>query len=616
MDSGWKSASFSFAPKLLKRLSLQGSRCYYSGIMTAISGQVTFGAYELDLENGKLRKSGRVLKLRPQPMRVLCLLVSQAGRPVSREEIRRLLWGESTFVDFEVGVDYCVNRIRSVLGDNAQAPRYVETLPRRGYRFMAAVKRERSFAEPTLAVLPFANLNGDPAKDYFADGVTDALITELARIPAVRVISRQSVLHLKGSSRKLEEIVRDLSVDGVVEGAALHEGHRVRLTAQLILMEPERHAWAQSYECGMSAVLTTQREAARAIAASVVAALNPAGAGMPASVPAHPVAPEIAEAYLKARVEFDKMSAEGIGKALQYYRDITLKAPDFALGLALHAACLFMLGYWGHAPIREVYPSAKQLALQALAIDENLGTAHLVLAWMNLLLDWDLDAALREVRRAIELSPSDTDAHSFYSTLLCFVGRNSEAIREVQYALKLNPTSLLPNQYAAWMYSHMGQHARAEAQAQRTIELFPDSLQPYFVLGWSLWYQGRTQDAVAVLEKALIQSREALSLSYLGHVYGRLGRTDEARCLLRQLDQLRAQGHAPPIAFVTIYTGLGDMDAAVEWLETAYRLRDGYLFWLPGAPGLDPLHADPRFADLVHRVGTVPPPLTWKNREK
>ncbi len=338
--------------------------------MPAISDRVTFGPFELDLENGKLRKSGRVLKLRPQPMRVLCLLVSQAGKPVSREEIRHLLWGESTFVDFEVGVDYCVNRIRSVLGDKAQAPRYVETLSRRGYRFIAPVKRERSFAEPTLAVLPFANLNGDPAKDYFADGVTDALINEIARIPAVRVISRQSVLHLKGSSRKLEEIARDLGVDGVVEGAALHEGNRARLTAQLILMEPERHLWAQSYDCDMSAVLATQREAARAIAGCVATALRPASAAIPPPLAARPVTPEITEAYLKARFELDKMNAEGIGKALQYFREMTLKAPDFALGLACYSACLFMLGYWGHAPVREVYPSAKQLALQAVAIDD------------------------------------------------------------------------------------------------------------------------------------------------------------------------------------------------------------------------------------------------------
>jgi len=156
------------------------------------------------------------------------------------------------------------------------------------------------------------------------------------------------------------------------------------------------------------------------------------------------------------------------------------------------------------------------------------------------------------------------------------------------------------------MFLHMGQLARAEAQARRTIELFPSSLQPYFVLGWSAWYQGRAGDAVAALERALSHSREALSLSYLGHVYGRLGRTDEARRLLGELEQLRAHGHAPPVAFAVVHAGLGEIDAAFEWLETAYRLRDGYLFWLPGAPGFDPLHSDARFADLVRRVGVAP----------
>jgi TolB-like protein/Flp pilus assembly protein TadD len=457
-----------------------------------------------------------------------------------------------------------------------------------------------------VAVLPFVNLNGDSGRDYFADGVTDALIAELARIPAVRVISRQSVLHLKGSSRRVEEIARELAVDGVVEGAVLHEGHRARLTAQLILTEPERHAWAQSYDCDISAVLITQGEVARAIAGCVAAALSPAAPLTPPQPPPRPVAPEIAEAYLKARSEFEKMSAEGIGKALQSFRQMTLEAPDFALGLAWHAACLFMLGYWGHAPIREVYPAAKHLALQAVALDDSLARAHLVLAWMNLLLDWDVNAATREARRAIELSPSDTDAHSFHSTLLCFVGRESEAMREVQDVLKLNPAGLLPNQYAAWMLLHIGQHGRAEVQARRAIELFPDSLQPYFVLGWSAWYQGRAEDAVAALEKGLGRSREALSLSYLGHVYGRLARTEEAERLFRELEQFRARGQAPPLAFAVLHAGLGHIEAAFEWLETAYRLRDGALFWLPGAPGLDPLRADARFADLVQRVGVVP----------
>jgi TolB-like protein len=575
--------------------------------MAPISGRVSFGAFELDLETGELRKSGRILKLQPQPVRVLCLLVGQAGKLVSREEIRRLLWGESTFVDYDVGVDYCVNRIRSVLCDKARAPRYIETLPRSGYRFIAPVKRHRPFVEPTLAVLPFANLNGDPAREYFADGVTDALITELARIQAVRVISRQSVLHLKGSSRKLDEIARDLSVDGVVEGAVLHEGSRVRVTAQLVLMEPERHAWAQSYDCDMAAILTTQRDAARAIAACVATALKPAGAVTPVVVPARPVAPEIIELYLKARTELGKMSAEGIGKALQYLREITVKAPDFALGLAEHALCLGSLGFWGHAPIRETYPSAKQMALNALAIDDSLDAAHLALGMANWLLDWDLAASEREFRRAMELSPSNPDAHTCYAIFLGSVGRPFEAIPEAQYALRLDPTALLPGTAAAWMYLFARQHGKAEGQARRTIESFPDSLHAHFVLGWAAWRQDRAAEAVAAFEKALALSREAFSLAFLGHIYGRLGRTDEAKCLLRELDQLFAQGQAPPIAFVAIYAGLGDADAAFDWLETAYRLRDDKLFALTVMPFLDPLRSDPRFAQFVHRMGLAPP---------
>lgn len=578
--------------------------------MAATSGRVSFGAFELDLETGELRKSGRILKLQPQPARVLYLLVSQAGNLVSREDLRRRLWGESTFVDYDMGVDYCVNRIRSVLCDKARAPRYVETLPRRGYRFIAPVERRKPFAEPTLAVLPFANLNGDPAREHFADGVTDALITELARIQVVRVISRQSIIHLKGSSRKLDEIARDLGVDGVAEGAVLHEGDRVRVTAQLILMEPERHAWAQSYDCDMSAMLTTQRDAARAIAACVATALRPTGAVPPAAVPTGPVAPEIIEAYLKARTELGKMSAEGIGKALQYLREITVKAPDFAVGLAEHALCLGSLAYWGHAPIRETYPSCKQMALSALAIDDSLDAAHVVLG-MVWVLDWDLATAERELRRAIELSPSNPDAHTFYAIFLSNIGRPFEAAAEIQYALRLNPASLLPNTAAAWIYlTAAGQHGKAEGQARRTLELFPESLHAHFVLGWAAWCQGRGTEAVAAFERALSLSREAFSVAFLGHIYGRLGRTDEAKCLLRELEQLFTQGHTPPIAFVAIHAGLGDADAAFDWLETAFRLRDDKLFWLTTRfPPFDPLRSDPRFAQFVHRLELAVPSL-------
>ena len=568
-----------------------------------------FGDYELDRRTLELRKAGQKIKLAPQPARVLALLASRPGGLVARDEIRRELWGEGTFVDFERNLNYCVNCVRDALGDTAQSPRFIETLPRRGYRFIAPVERQRPFAEPVLAVLPFANLNGDPAREYFADGITDALITELARIKAVRVISRQSVLHLKGSCREIDDIARELGADGIVEGAVLHEGHRVRVTAQLILVEPERHAWAQSYDCDMSAILVTQREAARAIATCVATALRPGATSTPTPVPAGPEAPsaspEIIETFLKAVAELAKMNAEGIGNALRSFRELTAKAPDFAPGLAGHASCLFCLGFWGHAPVREVYPTAKQMLLKAIAIDDSLGWPHWVLAHVILFLDWDVTGAEREFRRAIELSPSDPEARITYALFLSCVGRYSESVSEAEYGLQLNPTALLPNQAAAWNYLYAGRPELAAAQARRTIESFPDALQPHFVLGWAAWCQGNAEEAVAALEKALGLSREALSLGFLGHLYARLARTDDALRLLRELNGLASRGQASPIALVVLHAGLGDADGAFEWLDTACRLRVDLHWLFVKFPGLDPLRSDPRFAALLHRVGIV-----------
>ncbi|MGE5359563.1 MAG: winged helix-turn-helix domain-containing protein [Bacteroidales bacterium] len=565
-----------------------------------------FGDFELDRRTLELRKSGQKVKLQPQPARVLRLLVSRPGELVSRDEIRREVWGEETFVDFERNLNYCLNCVRAVLGDTAQSPKYIETLPRRGYRFIAPVERQRPFPEPTLAVLPFANLNGDPAREYFADGITDALITELARIKSMRVISRQSVVHLKGSSQKLDDIASDLRVDGIVEGAVLHEGNRVRVTAQLVLVEPERHIWAETYDGDLSAVLATQREAARAIAACVASALSPdrARADAPRSVRAQaPVSPEIVESFLKAIAELGKMNADGLAKALHEFREITARAPDFALGLVGHASCLYALGWWGHVPAREVYPAAKQMLMRAVALDDSLDSAHMMLAFMIWLLDWDLAAAEREFRRAIELGPSNAEARIFYAVFLCCAGRYSESIAEAECGVRLDPTALISNQAAAWNYLNAGYPDMAEAQARRTIARFPDALQPHFVLGWSTWCQGRTEEAVATFEKALGLSREALSLSFLGHVYARVGRRDDALRLLQELDQLSSQGKASSIAHVVLHAGLADTQAAFEWLQTAFRLGDGLAWVFTKFPGLDPLRSDSRFAALVHRAG-------------
>ena len=568
-----------------------------------------FGDYELDRRTLELSKSGAAVKLAPQPARMLALLASRPGELVSRDEIRRELWGDGTFVDFDRNLNYCLTCIREALGDTARSPRYIETLPRRGYRFISKVERPRAFPEPTLAVLPFANLNGDSAREYFADGITDALITELARIDTVRVISRQSVLHLKGGRGTMAEIARDLSVDGIVEGAVLHDGSRVRVTAQLIVMEPERHVWADAYECDVSAILTTQRKAARAIAACVSAVLKGDAAGPSAQAlpgpEGTPPSPGIVEIFLKAMAGIGKQSAQGLEEALRCFAEVTAKAPDFAPGLSGYASCLFSLGWWGEAPAHEVYPSARRMLEQAVAMDDRLDSAHMMLGFLYWLLDWDIAAAEREFLRAIELSPSNPEARIFYAIFLCCVGRHSESMASAEYGLQLNPTSLLPNQAAAWNYLHNGRPDLAEALATRVIQRFPEALQPHLVLGWAAWSQGRPEEAVALFERAVALSRQALSISFLGHVYGRTGRRDEALRLLDELGELSSRGKASPIAHVVLHAGLGDAESAFGWIETAFRLRSDLPWFFTRFPGLDPLRSDLRFAALVPRIPTA-----------
>lgn len=429
-----------------------------------------FGPFELDRRTLELWKSGERIKLAPQPARMLVLLACRPGELVTRDDIRRELWGEETFVDFDRNLNYCLTCIRHVLGDTARSPRFIETLPRRGYRFIAPVEGE----------------------------------------PAV------------GSS---------LPAAGV-EGA--------------------------------------------------------------------PAPPEVIETFLKAMAGIGRQSAEGLVEALGHFREITTRAPDFAPGLSGYASCLFSLGWWGHAPAGEVYPTARVMLEQAVAIDDELGSAHSMLGFLIWLLDWDLSAAEGEFLRAIELGPTNPEARIFYAIFLCGVGRHSESLASAEYGLGLNPTSLLANQAAAWNYVHNGCPERAEALARRTLERFPGALQPHLVLGWAAWSQGRPSEAVAVFEKALALSREALTVSFLGHVYARVGRREEARRLLGELDQLASQGKASPMAHVVLLAGLDDLEAAFEWIERAFRLRHDLAWFFTRFPGLDPLRSDLRFAALEH----------------
>lgn len=566
---------------------------------------VRFGPFELNTRTGELSKSGRRLPLSPQPARLLALLTSRAGDLVTRDEIRRYLWADQVFVDFELGLNSCLAHLRSIIGDRTRAPRYIETLPRRGYRFIAPVERTRLFAQPTIAVLPFANLGADPSLEYFADGMTDALITELASISALRVISRQTVLHLKGSDKPLPAIARELGVDALVEGTAVHTGTSIRITAQLVAATPERHIWAHAYECAPGDIVSVHRQVARAVAESVDAALTPSEVAR-LSRPIH-VHPEAHEAYLKGLFHLD-WSRDGLGRALRCLEeaiaiDGTYAPPRAALGLLYND-----LGYWGHMPLAEAFPRAKQEALTALALDEGLAAAHTVLGWVNWWSDWDLLACDHERQRALELGPSDVGAHLLSGMFrLTARGELEAGVDEVQLALKLDPLSQSTNFFLAWMFMFAGDVGRAREQARATLDLFPASVQACYVLGLSELALGNYEEGIAALEKGTAIARDPLSLGYLGYACGMAGRKDETRRLLAEVTARRERSFVSLKPFIVLHLGLGETDRAIEYLEEAYRVRDPILFHVPLVPLFAPLHGDPRYRALIERVPVLAP---------
>ncbi|HSL22696.1 MAG TPA: winged helix-turn-helix domain-containing protein [Vicinamibacterales bacterium] len=578
-----------------------------------ISEVLRFGAFELNTRTCELSKHGHRLPLPPQPARLLSLLASRQGQLVTREEIRAHLWPGTVFVDFDLGLNSCLAHLRTILGDRARTPHYIETLSRRGYRFIARVESVRSVQQPTVAVLPFANLGGDPSLEYFADGMTDVLITELASISALRVISRQTVLHLKGSDKPLVAIARDLGVEALVEGTVLHAGTSIRITAQLVAVAPERHVWAHAYECAPSDVISIQRGVARAVAEGVSAALTPSELARLS----HPVRvqPAAHQAYLKGLFQRGDWSREGLRKAMHSFEeaiaiDDTFAPPHVGLGNLFND-----LGYWGHMPLKQAFPRAKQEALAALALDEGLAGAHTVLAWVHWWHDWDLEACDRERRRALELGPSDVGSLLMSGMFrLAECQETEEGIEEIRLGLKLDPLSQVMNFCLAWNYLFAGNLKLARDQAQATLDLFPASVQACYVLGLAELALGKPQEAIAALEKATAIARDPLSLAYLGYACGVTGSKDRTRELLAEVTDLRARSFVSLKPFIVLHIGLAEYDRALDHLEEAYRVRDPILFHVPRVPIFAPLAAEPRFCAVMGRVPVFRPSATPAGR--
>jgi TolB-like protein/DNA-binding winged helix-turn-helix (wHTH) protein len=620
---------------------------------------VRFGVFEVDLETGELRKSGVKLKLQEQPLQILITLLDKSGQVVTREELRKKLWDSDTFVDFEHSLGTAISKIREALGDSAENPRFLETLPRRGYRFIAPVSHD---GEPTgvesrvpapapslrpskttlryglvflataaaaltlmvafdwghlrqrlwvaasapriesLAVLPLHNLSHDPEQEYFSDGMTDELITDLAKVGSLRVISHTSVERYKETKRPLPEIARELGVDAVVEGTVMRSGDHVRITAQLIDARSDRHLWAETYERNLRDVLALQAEVSRDIATEVKVKLTPQEQARLSSV--RSIAPETYEAYLKGNFYFEKMSVPGFRQGLSFYQQAITREPDYAPAYVGLAECYEKLGMWGALPPREARPQAKAAVEKALAIDDTLGEAHASLGHIHFTYDWDWAGAEREFKRALELSPSSSISRVQYSTFLSAMGRHDKALAQIKEAHALDPVSHMTNGLLGAVYYWAHRFDEAIDQFQKTLALYPDSAVDHSYLGLSYERKGMYGEAVEeyLKEKELYGvSKEELSV--FRQAFASSGTNGFLRAELKSAIATSKRQHVKPGDLGPLYARLGENDQAFEWLEKDYQERAPYIAFMKVDPSLDSLHSDPRFQELLRRLG-------------
>jgi len=590
-----------------------------------------FGSFEVNPSTGELHKQGVRIKLHAKPLQVLLALLERPKEVITRKELQERLWPEDTFVEFENGLNNTISRLREALGDTAENPRFIETIPRHGYRFLPEVSHAvsstaarasfrrwllpillsvgaalllglashfgltRPRAIQSLAVLPFRNLGAATSDEYFTDGMTDAVTTELAKLGVSKVISETSVAQFKDTKKSVPEIAQELSVDGVVEGAVLREGDQVRITVQLIRGDTDRHIWAESYQRPMADILALQNEVALGVARALKLELSPGAAVQPASP--RPVNPEAYEAYLKGRYFMQKRDESAL-RAKDYFEQAIQLDPGYAPAYA-GLADFYVLTL----PPKEALPRAKEYAQQALKLDSSLPDSHISLAYIYFYDDWDWPAADEEFQRAIAIAPGLAESHRWYAMYLAAMGRRAEAMGEAQRALDLDPLSISAHHGAAMAAVSAGQYDRAINEGRKIMELEPNDPLAYGDMAVGHLQKRMYQESLQDAEKGLVLShRDPFFLSITAHVYGRLGNIDQAGKLLGEMQDASQKGFVPPFFFATALVGMGKHKEALDALEEGYKTRDPDIVGLNSAPWFEPLRSDKRFQDLLHRM--------------
>ncbi len=589
-----------------------------------------FGPFELDLTTAELRRNQIPLRVEPKPLMVLALLSNRAGELVPREEIVDLVWGNSP-ANTELSLNSCVRELRRALHDSVKKPRYIETLRGRGYRLIVPVDRvpagsvsemarselldlleradqQRQVAATSVVVLPFQNLTNDPDVDYLVDGFWEALVTELANISSLRVISQNSARQYRKHRKTLREIATELQVDWVLEGSVLLHSGQVRITGQLVDAVSDRHLWAGRFDRPLKHLLTLQGEIAREIAGHVTRRQTPRIT--------HPLArpqgiePEAHKQFLKGRYQWNLRTDEGLRRSIAYYRRALKIDPDFALADAGIADAYVTLGAFGFIPPREAYQRALAAAETALARSPHLAQAHAALGYARLLYEWDVRQAEACFQRAISLQPSYSTAHLWYCTSLAAERRFEDALREVRLAQELDPFSRMINARAGWVLYHQRQYEAAKNAFRDTLEMDAQFYWTHWCLGQTLLQLRRTPEALRELQKAAeLTGEDSRLLAALAHALGICGERFRAENILNQVLQMSTRRYVAACDVATIHLGLGDSRKTIRWLERALEDREPGLLWIGTDPVFDPIREDPQFREILANVRASPGPF-------
>jgi TolB-like protein/DNA-binding winged helix-turn-helix (wHTH) protein/Tfp pilus assembly protein PilF len=642
--------------------------------MTTQASNYRFGPYELRSRARELYKLGVKVKLRPQAFQVLKALLERPGDILTREELHELLWPKETFGDFEHGLNAAISELRGVLNDTAADPRYIETLPKVGYRIKVPIEpaetlepavsdenaagtsplttpgatlqpperegpalgptppwwtrrwlaaatvgvvtvlavayftfqgRNREVGQPkitSLAVLPLKNLSADPSQEYLADGMTEALISRLSTIHNLRVISRTSVMRFKNPQMSVPDIAKALHVDAIVEGSVIREGNHVRVTTQLIRGATDEHFWSQTYDRELGDSLALQSDLAQSIAEKVQVSVT--GEEHARLTATRAVAPEVYESYLKGRFAVNKSNSKAdLDESISYFDEALKKDPTFAPAYVGLAKAYDTLGtvFIGVSPA-ETRPKVISAAQKALELDPNLSEARVLLADTEQR-QWHWTEAEANYRRALELNPNSALGHGGLALWLLCQGRTEEAVAEAHRGRQLDPLAISGGS-VAWVLFQSHRYAEAIQESRSALAVQPKSAGDLLTLGFVLIANNQAEDAIPALEEAAtISNRSPAVLGVLVRAYAHAGRRSDALQVVAELKKRREKGYVPAGAFVNAYLGLDDTEHAFIALEQAYKEQSNILQFVKVHPYFDPLRKDPRFVDMVRRVG-------------